>query len=68
MAAMTNAERQKAYRERKKAERAKCAEQDQQAPEEVQKEVCNELMKQAPEEKSVSLYDVYRRSQERLFR
>lgn len=52
MAAMTNAERQKAYRERKKAERAKLAEQDQ----------------QAPEEKSVSLYDVYRRSQERLFR
>lgn len=65
--AMTNAERQKAYRERKKAERAKLAEQDQQAPEEVQKEVCNE-MKQAPEDKSVSLYDVYRRSQERLFR
>lgn len=63
--AMTNAERQKAYRDRK---RAKLAEQDQQAPEKVQKEVCNELMKQAPEEQSVSLFDVYRRSQERLFR
>ncbi len=46
--AMSNAERQKAYRERKKAEKA-LKELDQQAPKEVQEEICNELMLQVPQ-------------------
>ena len=45
--ALSNAERQKAYRERKKAEKA-LKELDQQAPKEVQEEICNELMLQVP--------------------
>ena len=46
--ALSNAERQKAYRERKKAEKA-LKELDQQAPKEVQEEICNELMLQVPQ-------------------
>lgn len=49
--ALSNAERQKAYRERKKAEKAEKAlkELDQQAPKEVQEEICNEQMLQVPQ-------------------
>lgn len=43
--AKTNAERQKEYRARKKLQ-----ELDMQAPKEVQEEICNELMRQAPSE------------------
>ena len=79
--ALSNAERQKAYRERKKAEK----ELDRQAPKEVQEELCNELMRQVPpscvveghpddlspvkiEPETITYFDVYKRRHEGMFK
>ena len=82
--ALSNAERQKAYRERKKAEKA-LKELDQQAPKEVQEGLCNELMRRVPppcvvegnpddlppvkiEPETITYFDVYKRRHDGMFK
>lgn len=80
----TAAERQKAYRERKKAQKA-LEELDRQMPREEQERVCNALMRQVPppcvveghpddippvkiEPEMITYFDVYKRRHEEMFK
>lgn len=80
----TAAERQKAYRERKKAQKA-LEELDRQMPREEQETVCNALMRQVPgpcvvegnpddippvkiESEMITYFDVYKRRHDGMFK
>lgn len=80
----TAAERQKAYRERKKAQKA-LEELDRQMPREEQEKVCNALMRQVQppcvvegkpddippvkiEPEMITYFDVYKRRHEEMFK